>query len=297
MEILRCYKVNDKEIELSAKKFFPPRQVNEESVMLVLSGWGVGTPRTLEYLTQRYAQESNQIAWLVDTHPKGILPNSLSVEARAIGQFVSECELKEVIIVGYSQGHLLGVELINLFQTEQVGTKVVGLISLNPVGLLRQDRRLLLARWVRELFWEFPKSFMENVPQDSSLKKKVFDASGDIFFNTIQRISSSKGQYLVQLWHSVREIAQANFPLHTVNCPIVLIAGAFDFISTAGLGFNPKYRIRELFPHNPNVCVLLPRKLGHHGLPHFRPDEVAKVSVYILEKLRRKLTSQTLLKQ
>ncbi|MDE1925119.1 MAG: hypothetical protein KGH79_02980, partial [Patescibacteria group bacterium] len=97
----------------------------------------------------------------------------------------------------------------------------------------------------------------------------------------------------------VEAAAKINEHYAEVKCPVVLIQGEQDPVSSHKRIIpneeDPKLLLKRreilketFFPNSPQVDMLVPQKLGHHGLPHFRADTVAKTSLYMLDRYWRK---------
>ena len=43
----------------------------------------------------------------------------------------------------------------------------------------------------------------------------------------------------------------------------------------------------KLFKQSENISILLAQKKGSHGVQYFRPETVAKTSLYMLERMKR----------
>lgn len=146
--------------------------------------------------------------------------------------------------------------------------------------------------------------------------KTTASAGGDIIKGIAKEIKLSHFDYLKRLTGQIREMARKNPRIEKIKAPIILISGAKDPISSrekivpkseedraiqeylknidSDLSkTNPTLRIREeylkenLFLESPYIKMIIPEDFGHHGLPLFRPESIAKVSLYLLERYYR----------
>jgi pimeloyl-ACP methyl ester carboxylesterase len=147
--------------------------------------------------------------------------------------------------------------------------------------------------------------------------KNTASAGVDIVKGIAKELKLSRFDYLKKLTSQIREMARKNPRIEKIKAPIILISGAKDPISSREKIFprieedravqeylksinsdlskvNPTLRIREkylkenLFQESPYIRMIIPEDLGHHGLPLFRPESVAKVSLYLLERYSKK---------
>jgi pimeloyl-ACP methyl ester carboxylesterase len=146
--------------------------------------------------------------------------------------------------------------------------------------------------------------------------KSTASAGIDIIKGIAKEIKLSRFDYLKRLTSQIREMARKNPRIEKIKSPIILMSGAKDPISSrekivpkveedkavqeylksidSDLSkTNPTLRIREeylkenLFLQSPYIKMIIPEDFGHHGLPLFRPESIAKVSLYLLERYSR----------
>ena len=248
--------------------------------------------------------QGNQ-ALSVTTRAEKVLPDSLYQEARAIRNMIVEKGLKKITLAGHSEGGSKAANLIDILQKENPDIDIGGLILLDPVGLYEQGKMELALKFSQDTMINTPTTLLRN----PSLTKKALQASSDIIFNIAREIKSTKALgYPKRISSQIGEMAKANTHYQDVKCPVVLIQGAKDPVSSAErvvpsnqiiepqtkedesvLSQRRKILKETFFPNSPRVDMLVPEKIGHHGLPHFRSEQISKVTLGLLERIRRTL--------
>ncbi len=114
-----------------------------------------------------------------------------------------------------------------------------------------------------------------------------------------------------RLSSDIADMAIKNPRMETVNVPIVLIAGSNDPVADHEkimpteeeqkirkemeekpeqrkvLAAREQYLQENLFKNSPYVRMIVPEKMGNHLVQIFRPEAVAKVSMYLLDRYNR----------
>lgn len=114
-----------------------------------------------------------------------------------------------------------------------------------------------------------------------------------------------------RLKSDIIDMAVKNPRMETVNVPIVLIAGSNDPVANhekmvpadeeekirkemgevpgqrKDLAARERYLQENLFKSSPHVRMIVPEKMGNHLVQIFRPQAVAKVSMYLLGRYKR----------
>lgn len=294
------YEIESTRVNVSWKEFSPTnKEAPQDEAVLFLAGWSAGTAKTLEHLSQRFAEDSGKKAFLVTTRPEKVVPDSLYKEAAAIRNLIVEKGLKKVIIAGHSEGGIKAVDLIDILQKENQNIEIQGLILLDPVGLYEQRKMELVKKFSLDTAVTTPITLTKNLLKNPSLILKYLQASSDIIFNMAKEMAKTKVVgYPKKLLSQIREMAKANTHYADVKCPIVLIQGEKDPVSDHErvmpsaedpklLSGRRKILKDTFFPNSPQVDMLVPKKLGHHGIPHFRAELISKVSIGLLKRFLR----------
>lgn len=303
------YEIEGTKIDVSWKEFFPSnnKEIPGDEAVLFLSGWSAGRAETLSYLSQRFAEDSGKTALLVTTGTKKDVPDSLYKQAEAIRGFIAEKGLKKVILVAHSEGGIKAADLISILQNENSNIDVQGLVLLDPVGLYKQNELKgvkFVAQFAQDTLLNTPINVTKNVLKsrlkDWSQFKKMLQAGSDIVFNIAKEIARAKGiGYVPKLKGQIAEMIKANTHYQDVRCPVVLIQGTEDPVSSPKKiipidvdpkSFSERGEIlgKTFFPNSPwTRMAAVWRTNPNHGNPHFNADQTAKTSLYLLERYRR----------
>lgn len=293
----RSYEIADTKVNVSWKEFSPTnKEAPQDEAILFLTGWSAGTAKTLEHLSQRFAEDSGKKAFLVNTRPEKVVSDSLYKEAEAIRNMIVEKGLKKIILAAHSEGGSKAVDLIDILQKENQNIDIQGLILLDPVGLYEQGKVELVSKFGLDTIINTPMALTKNLLKNPSLVLKYLQAGSDIIFNISREMARTKVVgYPNKLWRQIAEMAKANTHYQDVKCPVVLIQGEQDPVSShekvipiaedpKSLSGRRKILKDTFFPNSPQVDMLVPKKLGHHGIPHFRAESISNASIGLLKK-------------
>lgn len=295
------YEIEGNKINVAWKEFSPVSEdASRDEAILFFPGWSAKAAPTLDNLVQNFADDSGKTALSVTTMLEKVIPNSLFQEAAAIRNMIVEKGLKKVILAAHSEGGAKAVNLISILQQENQNVEVEGLILLNPVGLYEQGKMELASKFILDALVKTTGSLIEH----PSLAIKGLQVSSDIIFNIVREMGSAKiVGYPKKLLNQIGEMAKANTHYADVKCPVVLIQGADDPVSSPdrtiakedgknlGSVWSDKRNqiVKETFFRNSSeVHWLVPEKIGHHGMPHFRPESIANASIGLLKRYWRK---------
>lgn len=306
----RDYEIEGNKINVAWREFYPkpkegkPFTFPRDEAILFLPGWPEKNPKTQDPLNQSFADDSQRIALRVTTRPEKVITDSLYKEAKAIRNIIAEKGLKKIILAAHSEGGSKAVNLISILQQENQNIDVQGLILLDPVGLYQQGKMELSVKFNRDTFYTFLKA-AQNLPNDPSLMIKGTRVTTDIIFEIAKEMIKTKViGYPKKFWSQVGEMAKANAHYQDIKCPVILIQGADDPVSDhkqiIPTAEDPKI-LRErrkilkttFFPNSPQVDMLVPKKIGRHGIPHFRPESISNASLGLLKRYWRKQAPST----
>lgn len=285
------YTVDGKEISVNWKEVVPGR----EKAFVFLPGWSAGGSLTIEDLCKEFGQEGESAAFSITTNPEGSANVSQYQEAQAIKQFLEEIGVKDLVLGGHSAGGSKAVDLVDILQRESPETKINGLVLLGPVGLYDQGKMELAAKFAQDSTLNTPITVAKNLLQNPGLLVKALQAGTDIVFNIAREIGATKGiGYPQRFLGQLREMVTKNTRLDEIRCPVVLIQGEEDPVSSPektvpgedrNLWSTRRRFLKDaFFPNAADVSMLVAKKLGHHGFPHFRPEQVAKTAMYLLNR-------------
>lgn len=302
----RSYEIGDIKVKVSWKEFFPTdHEAPNGEAVLFLTGWSAGTAKTLEDLSQNFANDGKKNTLLITTRPEKVAPNSLYTESEAIKNLIVEKDLRKITIASHSEGGIKSANLIDILQKESPDIEIQGLILLDPVGLYEQNWAKFASQFALDTTINTPITLAKNFLKDPSLALKGIEASSDIIFNIAREIATTgpkEGTYLRKLYLQVKEMAKKNTHYQDVKCPVILVQGTQDPVSSpekvVPAAQNPKSIsgrsaiLKSLFfPNSPRVYMIGARKLGHHGVPHFRGKSISGAAFYLLGRSEREQAS------
>lgn len=313
----KVYEVADTHIRLGWKRF--EAQDSKEGdpktgeATIFLMGWAMDeNSKSMQGVSQAFADSSHHPAYAVSTRPEAIRPDSLYEEAQAISQFVLEQDIKSLTIAGYSEGTIKAVDLAVLTQkiNEQLPQDkkltVKGVVLLDPVGLYEQGRARLTAKFTMDALIQTLPALLRETRDPKVLKK--FLASGmDVVFGVLADIRRFGRRYPQRVLNQVEEFVRINPQLGEVRAPIVLIQGEHDAISqmsqlvpdvqnttwSQGKNEEGEYAnvresfLKRIFPNSPYIRAVQPEKMGHHTLPILRDQSVARSANFLLQRFWR----------
>jgi len=289
----------------------------QEEGVIFLPGWAMGADaKAGAALGKAFAENSHSRAYTITTRAEKISDDidSLYEQAQAISKFVKEKGLKEVTLAGHSQGGDKAIDVAAILQ-EDPEMKIRGLVLLDSVGLYEQDPSSLAKGFAKDSLVKTPKTLMSKAVRNPQVMMQGVRAMTDIVFGIAKEISRSKTGYPSRLKNEISEMARVNPRLSTLRMPIVLMSGSNDPVSNPekimppgeeekilkawekekeSLGsaefIDPREEFlkNNIFPQSPYVRMVIPEKLGHHGLPLFRSKSVANVSLYLLRRFERR---------
>ena len=293
-------------IRLQYKEFTPEKNENIEerfeSTVIFLPGWEVGAhdPST-ERIGMTFAASSKTEVFAITSASEKIgtfdedggASDMLYQEAIAISKFIQEKQFKDVTLVGYSIGGNKAIDIAHILQADP-GLKINGLVLLASVGLYAQTPRELTGNLLKDSFVRTPKNLLEQDPQGF---KKWFQVATDVGTHLAKNVVGGRGN-IGKLRQGITEMARINPRIGEIKVPVVLISGSNDAVTDAEklvpseedratILSRAKYLNENLFTQSPYVRMLVPDKMGNHGLPYFRAESVANASLYLLERFHR----------
>lgn len=254
----RFYEIDGNRIKVTSREFLPPEEHPKNEVVIFLPGRWV-TENT-EESARIFAFHSRRKTLLVTTRPEKVVPNSLHQEARAIKQMIVDSKLRRLTIAGYSEGGTKAANLVHTLQEENPEIQIYGLILFNPVGIHGQKKTELVGKYT----WGLIKAFIRNPKR----------AIGNVMSNIGQEATESPRRHL----RRIKELATANPSYKEVKCPVVLMQGRQDLISSPA-----KVTPENVLPNSPHVKKVALNG-DHHAIVHMRLEQAIKVSLRLLDR-------------
>lgn len=313
-------------IEISSREFKKkgkeadsiPESNREKSgvATIFLSGWAMGAgTESARIFGEAFAESSENSTYAISTRAEMMADkNMLYEEAQAVAKFIKDKGIREVILTGYSQGGDKAVNVAAILQ-EDPEMKVGGLVLMDSTGLYEQTPSALVRGFSRDSLLDTPKTLAKNIVKNPEAAKRGIVILTDIIFGVIREMSKSKLNYASRLKTEIKEMAAVNPRLAKLRMPIILLSGAKDLVSSpekiipsheeekileawereqetteAKKFIDPREEFlrKNIFPNSPYIRMVVPEKLGHHGLPIYRSKSVARASLYLLKRFNRR---------
>jgi pimeloyl-ACP methyl ester carboxylesterase len=326
--VSKIYHVEGTQVLLTYQGFLPKdKEALRNKAVIFIPGWAWrADSKSIEGLCEELAYNSEAETFVICTRNEQVTPDSLDQEAKAVCKFLAENELKEITLVGYSQGGIKAINTLIHLQEMHSSMHIEGLILIDSVGLNEVDSHELAKRFIVDLLIKSPLMIMRELERKPGIRKKLLSfienvpLATSVCFELIQcilkEVRTSNLSYFSRVQNELREMAKINPYLERIRVPIVLIQGLKDRVSDCeriitqtreksaqtlsqdsgrGILLGPKKNINKrilaenVFPQSPYVRMIEAEKFGTHGLPLFRSKSVARVSLYLLQRAGRDL--------
>ena len=296
--------VNKGKIEVHARRFKPaPDKIqahSHSSADLFYTGFSIPeTTQALERYCQTIADKKGNTTYALNTPSFNIDGDPMPHEAEAGRRFISNLDVDNVTIYGYSRGASKAIHTVHQLQ-EHTNIKVNGLVLLNPVGLYRQSFAQLVSGLARDFIQT------EIATLQNSSRRNEYANAYNLFFTSFayqgEEILHENKNYISKLKKELMGIEQVNPHTHEITCPIVIMTGAKDPLSDPAKiipnhnrkkGEEPylptleerhEHLTETLFSKSNSVTMLVGKNKGHHGLPALRPETLAILSHGLIER-------------
>lgn len=322
-------------IELLAREFtnphpkkdlFPDASVESERNdrgIIFVSGWEADADiKAVERLNQAFADNADarvySVSTRIDKTPAGL--ETMVKEAEAIGRFIKEKGLKELVLSGLSQGGDKAVNLCALLEQDP-NISVKGVSLLDSVGLYEQTPLQLAGGFIKDSIVGTPVAVTKHAMTKGDFKPMIqaLRTGGSVVWGIFREIAASGTKYLQRFENEVKAMAALNPRLESIKAKVVLVCGKNDPISKPkGLipegeeekiitaweqsendpsrkpYIDPREEIlkRDVFKRSSHVRLVIPEKLSNHALPLMRPESVGRVSLYLLKRAYRSRSAE-----
>jgi pimeloyl-ACP methyl ester carboxylesterase len=304
-------------IHLTSKEFTPKKsefsEKESQQTVVFLPGWAMsGDSLAITGLGQAFAEQTGNATYAISSQTEGVphSEESLYREAHAIAKFIKEKNLTEVTIAGHSQGGSKAIDLVSLLQNDPE-LRIQGLILIDSMGLYEQGAANLAGSFAKDSMVNTPITMVKKSISKPSVMKQGLQAANAVVAGIGRKLISGKLNAPTILKTEIQTMAQSNPRMKEVTVPTIIISGSEDPISHPDKIVSPdeeariiatwededdmtyknsreEYLKQNQFPNSPYTRMIAPEKLGHHGLPFFRPESVANASLYLLKRAQRK---------
>lgn len=280
-----------------------PENEKLTKAILFLPGWAMtAESKSLQPLSQSFADYAEAPTYDIFTRSENVSGGDMLYnEAEAIRKFIEEKGLSDIIISGHSQGGDKAIDLVNLLQEKNPNVKVKGLILMDSVGVHEQGKAELAAKFTQDSVVGTPMSVSKQTigigkyfKGEKSFLPRSLKVGADAVFGIIKEMGKSGTGYPKRFLNEVANMAKFNERIKDVRVPVVLVHGEKDPISdyekvapVEKPSEREEFLKKNLFKNSPYVKMVVAEKAGHHGLPLFRSESVARASLYMLERFYR----------
>lgn len=227
-------------------RLFSPEEKIEGKAVIFLPGWSMtADSKSTELMGKSLSKESRADTYALTTRLEqrgGNEPEDpLYEEAQALAKFIKEKALKDVTIVGHSQGGDRAVNLATLLQ-DFPDMKLDGLILINPVGMYEQGAVELATKFAGNSAYTIASVDKEinRAGLSPEAREKAQDAiapalqaGNDVMRGITKEVLNSKLEYPSRFKSEVTEMAEQNSHTRELTVPIVIVTGMQDSVSDA----------------------------------------------------------------
>jgi len=286
-------------------KIFESKEANPDEAIVFLPGLTMNPDdEIMKNLGQSYAESSKRNTYVIKSELKTksqkqeqideIKETLFFEEALALKRFIQDKNLKNIIIAGYSVGGTKGIDLAYLLQND-VDVSVQGLILLSAPGLYEQEEDSLKKNLIKDSL-ATPKIVVSESDKYPDAFKRGLQGARNLAKIMLQDSSLSSTEVRQKVKRNFTEMEEYNSRVEELEIPVVIIQGSEDKVVEADkivpLEIDPaqreEYLKEHIFKKSPHVKMVTADKLGKHGLPVFRAESVAKVSIGLLERFNQK---------
>jgi len=324
----KIYDVEGTRVLVTCREFLPKgNKFSANKAIIFFPGWPLRSDsKSIQILCEELANYSGARAYAIHTRNEQVMPNSLYQETKAVCKFLEESEVKEFILVGYSQGGIKAINTIIHLEEISADLHVYGLILIVSVGLNEISSGELARRYIADFLIKSLGVIVAEVARNPSLRKKfrslvdnlsvAAHACLDFFICILKEAKASNRNYFTRFQNELQEMAKKSPYLDQIRVPIVLVQGAKDRVSDYGRmltqakdkasqvglqdteaenSHTPSQNTSKpvltahIFSQSASIRMIEAEKFGTHVLPLFRSKSVARVSLYLLQRAGRDL--------
>lgn len=309
----KIYETEAGPVEVSWKKFEASQEAGGEETkekepitqaVIFLPGWAMTVESTsIRKLSQSFADSAGAPSYEIFTRAEKVSDGEDMIyrEAEAIRKFIEESGLSDIVISGHSQGGDKGIDLVALLHDKNPEIKVKGLILMDSTGLHDQSKTDLATNFTKDSIVNTPNSVTKSIfgigkpfKGKKFLLPRSLAAGADVIFGIIREMKKSGAGYPKRFLNEISNMAKFNERIKEIRTPVVLVHGEKDPISdykkiapVEKPSEREEFLKKNLFKNSPSVKMVVAEKAGHHGVPLFRSESVARASLYMLKRFYR----------
>ncbi|MDD5416308.1 MAG: alpha/beta hydrolase [Candidatus Daviesbacteria bacterium] len=219
-------------VRVSWVEFSPPLTKQEKEhfdptrAVIHLPGWPWKVDQSVIWpLPGSLAEQSKVRTLSIDTRTNKIGPDSLQIESAGIAAFLKEQGVREVTLVGHSEGAIRAGDLAVILQEQYPDIKINGVVLANPMGM--NNRSLA----------EMAKGFLLDVFKISGQERRKMGVDKpkglEMQFaqSLLKDIAFAGPRYLHMLKNQLNNLININPYLEKIKAPVVVMATDRDLVS------------------------------------------------------------------
>lgn len=303
------YDIEGTNITVSYNTFNPTETIAPEDLtkaVLFIPGWSIPeNAASLKPIAQELADYSKNKTFVVDTTTEKVADGSLAQEAKALVEFAKKRGLKNLTLVGNSQGGAQAIHLAAILKEQHPEIQVEGIGLFDPVTLYEQGRGELFTNYVKDILktgvtLTHPPTMKG---KDQLLSQNIKYTKDGITGMLKALVHARALGWPLKIWNEVSEMVRANPDLAKIDVPVVIIQGAHDKVSNPAeiipnqdpessktyieKGDEREESLKKVFPNSPYLRLLVPEKMGYHNVSYSRPESSARTVLYMLNRYKR----------
>lgn len=301
----KIYEIDSTPITVNFAEFTPKREKEPDKTVIFLPGWSMDAGSlSTNIVGKAFTDQSSSETLVIDTVPKEITKDSLFKEAIAISRLLKERGTTNVVISGHSEGGIKAVDLATILQKQrdsgESDISVDGVILMESMGLFEQgNSAVFAAKFVKDGVIDAQAQTFKDVVSDregvGQTERRTLGMTLDVVLGTLKDLAKSNIRYPQKLLSQVNEMKRIDPRLGELKTPVILVHGKNDLVSSPEKVL-PEYEkaddreelLRQsLFPNSPYVRMVTGERLATHGMPIYRAEQVAKISLYLLDRHKR----------
>jgi len=270
-------------VRIKSREFKPDNkeESSEGRAVILLPGWEAEPEdRVTISLGKEFCKASEETTYVISSEmeSKTHEPENgiIYEESLAIANFIKKHNLKKIKLVGYSIGGDRAINTASILQ-EDTEIQIEGLVLLASSGLYDQEPLEVVKNLLSDSFVRTPKNLLKTKDQYSNFKEWIKVAL-EVNSNTVKKTISSPS-HIGKLKRYIKELSTTNPRASSLKIPIILINGKKDSVSD-----YKKINPDKIFSESPYVKMVTAEKADNHGLPFFRTETVANVSIGLLDR-------------
>lgn len=250
---------------------------------VLVPGWSMpASSRAPIPLAAALAHYSGQPTHIISAQHRDNDLHTISEESTAVARYIKEAEIHAPMLTGHSRGGAIAMDTALELQAHDTYMPS-GLILLDSARLYEQPVGALARGFLRDTFVASPLMMTEIVKTHPTIVRLGVKASMEVTKQVMLDMVRAPLSYPGRTLHQLREMATVYPHLGELSAPVVIISGSHDPIS------DPSKIDTTIFSGSPSVRMLKGDKLGGHGLPLVRAEQVARTALYSLHRHYRNM--------